>query len=120
MDRNRGVAAATVVALFFAIACATASSWTSHSPLYTFRMEQTSSEMNFLPAERNDFVYTAEKGYELNCDVSTIPRESPQEESVIICTLICPTEAATCADPTECFINTCKETQCDRTCYGCG
>jgi len=120
MDRNRVVVAATAITIFFAIACTTASNWTSHSPLYTFRMEQASNRMNFFPAERNDFVYTTGEGYELNCDVTLISGESPQIESVVICTFNCPTEAATCADPTECFINTCKETQCDRTCYACG
>lgn len=37
----------------------------SITPLYTYRMQQASSSMNFLPMEKNDFIYTAEKGCEL-------------------------------------------------------
>ena len=39
-----------------------------NAPLYTFRMEQASSNMNFLPTAVNAFEYTTEKGYVLDCD----------------------------------------------------
>lgn len=37
----------------------------SDTPLYTYRMEQASSEMGFLPAKMNEFTYNTEKGFEL-------------------------------------------------------
>ena len=40
----------------------------SHTPLFTVRMEQVSSEMKFLPTAVEEFVYTAEQGYELDFD----------------------------------------------------
>ncbi|KYK37620.1 MAG: hypothetical protein AYK19_00010 [Theionarchaea archaeon DG-70-1] len=40
------------------------------TPLYTVRMEQASSEMNFLSTEMNNFTYTTGNGYTLNYDVS--------------------------------------------------
>lgn len=52
-----------------AVTAVTASSWV-HTPLYTVRMEQVSSDMHFLPTEMNDFTYTAENGNNLNYDVS--------------------------------------------------
>lgn len=44
-----------------------AGSLTVNTPLYRVRMEQASSEMNFLPTAVNNFTYTAEQGYILNC-----------------------------------------------------
>ena len=44
----------------------------SSTPLYTFRMEQVSSEMSFLPTERNNFTYTTEKGYNMQYAVETL------------------------------------------------
>jgi hypothetical protein len=39
-----------------------------NAPLYTFRMEQASSNMNFLPTAMNGFEYTTEEGYTLDCN----------------------------------------------------
>lgn len=50
-----------------ALACVTASPSISTTPLYRYRMEQTSSKMSFLPTEMNEFTYTTEIGYTLNC-----------------------------------------------------
>lgn len=135
------VAVMSIVTVFLAVAFVTASPRSFNTPLYTFRMEQQSSEMNFLPGTMNTFIYTTEKGYTLDQDASgdwysgfhwflaseiscptAITCESCSTcDSCLICPtdINCPTEGSTC-EPTECGPNTCYETQCDRTCYGCG
>jgi hypothetical protein len=57
--------------ILFAAAAATAHSWAASTPLYTFRMEQASSKMSFLPTTVNGFDYTTEKGYTLDCDTGS-------------------------------------------------
>ena len=61
----------SITALFLAVVAVTAHSQPLNTPLYTFRMEQASGEMNFLPTEKNTFIYTSEKGYTLECNTST-------------------------------------------------
>ncbi|MBU7028275.1 MAG: hypothetical protein HXS48_15190 [Theionarchaea archaeon] len=56
-----GMAVLTVLA-----SVAMASQQVTDTPLYTYRIEQASSKMNFLVTERNVYSYTAESGYELN------------------------------------------------------
>ena len=58
-----GIVVATLL-----VSTAMASPQITDTPLYTYRMEQESSRMNFLATERNTFSYTAESGYELNYD----------------------------------------------------
>jgi hypothetical protein len=55
--------------VFLAMACVSARTSPS-TPLYTMRMEQASSEMNFLPTAVESYNYTAESGYSLNCTVT--------------------------------------------------
>lgn len=50
---------ATVMS-FTLIHTTAASMVTSNTPLYTYRMEQVSSEMNFLPTEKSILTYTSE------------------------------------------------------------
>jgi hypothetical protein len=70
MDRKRmSLTVISTAVMFLAITFITANSSTSNAPLYAFRMEQMSDRMNFLPTERNNFAYTAEKGYNLDYDV---------------------------------------------------
>ena len=57
------VLSAAVVSLV--ISTVAASPGESNTPLYTVRMEQASSAMNFLPTEKNSFTYTTEPGYTL-------------------------------------------------------
>jgi hypothetical protein len=45
-----------------AVAAVAASSSSVNTPLYMVRMEQASSEMNFLPTDVNAFAYNTEKG----------------------------------------------------------
>jgi hypothetical protein len=61
----------SVAITFCTVTFATASSLTLNTPLYIVRMEQASSEMNFLPTEVNGFTYTAVKGCELTYDISS-------------------------------------------------
>jgi hypothetical protein len=68
MNRNQKIPMAVigVVVTTFAISAVTASPGTLNTPLYTFRMEEASSEMNFLPKEQSPLVYTTGEGYHLN------------------------------------------------------
>jgi hypothetical protein len=89
------------------------------TPLLIFRMEQASYEKNFLPTEKNEFVYTTEKGYNLTYQVHTtysaVPLEPPTQGGVT-CDNTCP---STCKNtcPATC-LSTCPDT-CVNTCYTC-
>lgn len=116
MDEREKVLIATMsilaILVVFAAACVTASSLTSHSPLYTVRMERVSSEMGFLPTEVNTFVYTAEKGCMLNCDFTGSCYTQPSDE-------IKATWFITCSWPNTCW-DTCDDPTCPDTCpYTC-
>lgn len=104
MDRKKMVTAvvtASVVSL--AVAYVAASPWALDTPLYTYRMEQISSKMSFLPTEMNSFIYMTEKGCDLNYDSSGCCGAQPFEV----------TEGITCE-------GTCVEPTCPRTCrYTC-
>lgn len=93
--------------MLLAVAVATAASSPSSTPLYTYRMEQTSYEMNFLPTEVSSFTYAAENGYTLNYDVP------------MYCGSVTPlmTEGSTC-NPT-CDIKTCISCLTCDTCFHC-
>ncbi|MBU7018406.1 MAG: hypothetical protein HXS44_12925 [Theionarchaea archaeon] len=124
-----------VVVTFLAITCVTARSLASNTPLYTLRMEQASSKMNFLPTTVNKFAFTAEKGYELTCNIDGNSRDlhgidtpSFDETECYPCptyVLTCPDTCDTCLDtcPDTCEGPTCPVPTCDdETCYytGCG
>jgi hypothetical protein len=67
MNGNRKILVAVVsVCAVLVVSTVIASSQISNTPLFTFRMEQASSEMNFLPTVVNGFIYTTENGYTLN------------------------------------------------------
>ena len=125
----------SVTAVSLVIACAAARPWTSATPLYTVRMEQASSEMNFLPTEVNRFIYTTEKGFNLNYICSGCFSAQPLEvtsgrtcEGTCIeptCDNTCPstcasTCGATCGDTCGFTCDTCASTcdTCDETCDG--
>ena len=90
-------------------ACVSASS-SCNTPLYTVRMEQVSSRMNFLPPGVNNFIYTAEKGYILTHDTGVVHALHTETTSELTC--IIPTCDFTCQ-------NTCAQTSCQTTCYTC-
>ncbi len=118
------------VAVGVALACLTltfVTATTSHSntPLYTLRMEQVSSHMNFLPTAVNKFTYITEGGYTLKCRVcgrfdgvnpfAPVTDEPGCTEAPMftcretICVTTCPTCTNTCP-------NTCQ-VSCNGTCY---
>lgn len=111
MERKRAILIAiSATAALLAVTCVTASPWTQNTPLYTYRMEQASSRMNFLPAPMNNLTYTTEKGYILNCEVTECYNgvEPLNTVPVISC------EGHTCYITCD---RTCTNT-CDKTCGG--
>jgi len=105
MDRKQmSVVVVSVTLVLLAVTTVTASSWTSHTPLYTFRMEQASNKMNFLYTEVNDFTYTADNEYKLSydalecCDVKPLGT-CPNTQ----CAYTCP-------------VTMCETTYCEATC----
>jgi hypothetical protein len=142
MDRKTIVTTAVCAVLtFFAVALVAAHPQIDScgTPLYTFRMEQASSEMHFLPTEVNGFSYAAEKGYTVNydgagvcCDFdsstpnTTVPNQintmwitcttcGPTCET---CILTCDTCYCTCWETCKCTCQgiTCDFVTCDYTC----
>lgn len=69
MDKKMSTAAISIVVTLLAATCATATSWSSTTPLYTFRMEQQSNKMHFSPATMNGFTYTTENGCTVAYDI---------------------------------------------------
>ena len=137
MDKKILIIVTSVTVVFLAIAAVTAYNRATDTPLYTVRMEQASSKMNFLPTAVNGFTYTAEKGYTLNYGIQGYGGAKPLEphtkvppcETWETCDPTCPnTCAATCPNtcpatcPDTCDGPTCPSTCDDPTCYvtSCG
>lgn len=138
MNRKIVTAAIGVIMVFLVVTYATAS-FSVNTPLYRYRMEQSSSKMNFLPTALNTFDYTVEKGYQVKCDVlgNGIADEGDvgTDSVVITCETTgytcLPTCASSCPDtcwptcPNTCWytcVYTCNITcsTCDVTCFpGC-
>jgi hypothetical protein len=123
MNRKKMLIAVTNMALVFLVATfVTAHPSTSNTPLYTLRMEQASSRMNFLPTTMNNFTYITEQGYEANYDVlGCCGGIEPLDTGVWTCyysTCGGPTCWLTC--PASCY-GTCYDPTCPATCpYTCG
>lgn len=121
MDRKKGILAVAIsVALAaFALTAVTATSWKGSTPLYAFRMEQVSSEMNFLPTTAALFAYTAENGHNLAYNIG--PCDCGDENPLM------PYTCATCSqemcdEPTVCgtcgtcsWMQTCSPNTCPWT-----
>ena len=109
---------------FLAVTAVTASGQTSSTPLYTFRMEQASSEMSFLPTERNTFLYIAEKGHTVTYDVTgccnAVPLITGGAYTCGTCGRTCPNTCySTCVSTcSSTCVSTCPET-CVNTCHTC-
>lgn len=112
-----------IISLFAAAANATSPA--SHTPLYTFRMEQKSSQMNFLTTEMNSFTYGAEKDYNLNYDIlgccnviplATVPITQCESTCPITCEETC---EESCGGPETCSTCDPRETSCWLSQYGC-
>lgn len=116
MDMNqRGfIITVGVVTAILAITAVTATSWGTSTPLYTYRMEQQSNEMNFLPTEMNGFTYTTENGYSLNYVICEgfCGGATPLGTDLNTCSL---TVCATCPYTACHQVSTCGST-CDETC----
>lgn len=120
--KKMSVLMAGVVAVSLTGMLSTASSLAGSTPLYIFRMEQQSKDMNFLPTAVSGFTYTTENGSALNCNVGSFGvilghHTSPTptcQTCPSTCALTCP---ATCDDPTcpDTCVSTCPST-CDVTC----
>ncbi len=110
MDRTEKMlmAAIGIAIVPLVAACVAASPQVATTPLYTVRMEQASSEMNFLPTAVNDFTYTTEKGYTLGYDIAGCCGSLSSDTYQLTCDYY-----STCQ-------NTCPDT-CPSTCaYSCG
>lgn len=110
MDRIRMSIAVASAVVLLAGAFVTANPQMT-SPLYTIRMEQASSEMNFLPTAVNEFTYSTEKGYSLTYGVAGC-----------CVTPIALTEGIPCKVTFETCVKTCLTcSTCGSTCgYTCG
>lgn len=106
MDKKTVIAVG--VAIMVAAAGVSAASWTK-TPLYTYRMEQASNTMHFLPTKMNTFSYTAEKGYTLTHSAGTNSLISPQWTVIETCPNTCVNTCGTCALTCE-TCDTCGET----------
>lgn len=120
MNRKMMVFAAVSMAVaFLAVTAVTASSWTN-TPLFTVRMEKASSKMNFLPTAVNGFTYTAEKGYNVKCNVTGYCGEELLGNCTdydTTCEVTCPASCTgTCNTCQGMF--TCDDTSCQPTCPG--
>lgn len=128
MDRKQISVAVLGIVVLVAATCVTANSWGGNTPLYTVRMEQASSKMNFLPTAVSGFIYTAGEGYTLDCEASAscsncVPLVSGGVNTCetcpghITCWNTCPDTCEPSCEGT-CFEPTCSST-CPVTCETC-
>jgi hypothetical protein len=110
MDRKM-ICLVVVSTVVVSLAACVSGSSSRNTPLYTLRMEQASSEMNFLPTGVNSFTYAAEKGYTITCNAG-VCGHALHIESTSEPTCILPTCDFTCQ-------YTCAQTSCQTTCYTC-
>ncbi|KYK32712.1 MAG: hypothetical protein HXS48_05000 [Theionarchaea archaeon] len=124
MDKKQRILVALIGAsiAFLAITAVTANSRASNTPLYTYRMEQQSSEMNFLPTERNTFTYETEGRCVLNscgCGDGAKPLnpytcgtcDEYYCDNPSLCYGTCHSTCSTCSGNT-CFFLTCQYPTC--------
>lgn len=108
------------VVVLLAVTAVAASSLAANTPLYTVRMEQASSKMNFLPTEKNGFIYTAEKGSNLDCKAEGYSGAEPLGNCTdydTTCHVTCPVSCyGTCGTCQGQW--TCENTSCQPTCPG--
>ena len=94
--------------------------------LFTYRMEQTSKEMKFLPTEMKGFTYSAEKGYTLSYEATgkNAGPLAPYTSNTCDEDMCTPTNSGTCYDtcPRTCVdtcLSTCPSTCNQETCNTC-
>lgn len=135
MNRRKILVAVVSVCAVLVANTVIASSQISNTPLFTFRMEQASNRMNFLPTAVNGFTYTTENGCTLNnavghsgeplevtvgktCEGTCVEPTCPNT-----CLHTCagnPTCSNTCPNTCGSTCDTCEQTcdTCDDTCVG--
>ncbi len=133
MDKKQIIVIVASVAFALFVLTATALSSTPVTPLYTFRMEQQSNDMHFLPTAVKEIVYTTEKGYTIGYDAAGCSGVHLFDTGVLTCYystcggdtcyLTCPESChGTCNDPTcpdTCPVTcnpTCDDPTCANTC----
>lgn len=105
--KKRGIVLILISAALvsLAITAVIATETSSKTPLFTYRMEQKSNQMNFLSTEINEFTYTAESEYTLKFDNIHGNMDKNAMKFVVqpdgtyypTCTYICPfTEELSC------------------------
>lgn len=124
MDRKSiSVVLMSIVIVGLTITAVTARLWTTTTPLHTYRMEQASDEMNFLPTEMAEFTYNAEKGYNITFeilenfeDVALVTWQTPYTCIYSTCKYTCTTcDGPTCLETCPCTVScgpTCQDS-CD-------
>lgn len=123
MDRKQKLMSLAVVSaalVLLAVTAVTANPRTAfNTPLYTYRMEQASSNNKFLSTSASNFAYSAEKGYAL--DYSNFLECSGGGDVQPLKPLTCMTcDEEICVGPTICN-GTCSTCQGQSTCcYTCG
>ena len=116
MDGKQKTLIVVISALFVGYAVTAVVAAGPYTPLYTLRMEQMSSEKNFLPTEKTPFTYTAEPGCTVNYPGSHYCGETPLYTGDPTCPRTCELSCdgePTCEGPT-CY-STCYST-CPNTC----
>lgn len=130
MDRKVLISAcAAFVSL--AVMCVTAAPWIVNTPLYTYRMEQASDRMSFLPTSMNTITYTTDERSTLICEVTACYSAQSFDTDLPTCeNMTCLTYAVTCStcsgytceSPCDTFVDTCEATceglTCEGTCSG--
>lgn len=113
MDGKQRMTFIVMSVVLAALAVTVTASALPSTPLYTYRMEQASHKMHFLPTEMNGFTYTAEKGYTLdNPGVRNNGGGGRLGDSWLPS---CPNMTCATCDP----VYTCLPTSCQQTCDTC-
>ncbi|MGC1121834.1 MAG: hypothetical protein WBA22_12140 [Candidatus Methanofastidiosia archaeon] len=133
MDRKQklGIAAIVAVLAFSTVTSAAANFSTFFTPLYTMRMEQASSKMNFLPTPMNGFTYFTERGqtFDYHITGSMCGCWGNQTPQIPLTCNTCdeyyceePTHCGTCVTCYSTCLSTCPNTcqsTCPNTCSTC-
>ena len=118
MDRKKVlITVASIAMASLAITAVTASSLALNTPLYTLRMEQASSKMNFLPTAMNKFAYTTENGYNLDYEALVGYCGAVPLGSLYTCEVTCPYVTCVVGTCSSCSGYTCDATSCQPTCW---
>lgn len=89
------------------------------TPLFTFRMQQASSSMKFLPTTASGFIYNTASGYTLDytCSGAICGNRILATQPINTCSPDCTQQGDTCSStcPDTCY-STCSGSTCSPTC----